>query len=73
MRGNGNGSGTYEPGAMPDGEQARKAERTTDDLIREMIEERDAAYRKAEEARAHLERLQLDEDARRRQGRVLLQ
>jgi hypothetical protein len=60
---------------MPDGEQARKAERTTDDLIREMIEERDAAYRKAEEARAHLERLQLDEDAaaRRRQGRVLLQ
>jgi hypothetical protein len=55
---------------MPDGdgEQARKAERTTDDLIREMIEERDAAYRKAEEAQAHLERLEaayrLDQNAR---------
>jgi hypothetical protein len=84
---NGNGSGTHEPGAiaapdgdgeltaaMPDGdgEQARKA---STDLIAALLAERDALARKAAEARARLERLQLDEDAiaRRRRGEVLLQ
>jgi hypothetical protein len=40
------------------------AETTTDELIGEMIADRDAALRRAEEARAHLERLDADEAAR---------
>jgi hypothetical protein len=40
------------------------AETTTDELIAEMIADRDAALRRAEEARAHLERLDADEAAR---------
>jgi hypothetical protein len=80
---NGNG-GTHEPdgdgeltAAMPDGdgEQARKAERTADDLIREMIAELDAGQRRAAELAADIERRQLDVDAaaRRRRGIELLQ
>jgi hypothetical protein len=48
---------------------------TTDELIAEMIADRDAALRRAAEARAHLERLRLDEsaEARRRRGERLLQ
>jgi hypothetical protein len=51
------------------------AEVTTDEPIAEMIADRDEALRRAAEARAHLERLRLDEaaDARRRRGEVLLQ
>ena len=60
--------------AMPDGdgEQARKA---STDLIAALLAEREALARSTAEARARLERLQLDEDAiaRRRRGEVLLQ
>jgi hypothetical protein len=60
---------------MPEGEQARKTERTTDDIISEMIAERDATQRRAAEMEVDLERRQLDVDAanRRRAGTVLLQ
>jgi hypothetical protein len=46
-----------------------------DELLAEMIAERDETYRRAEEALAHADRLRLDVDAaaRRQQGRELLQ
>jgi hypothetical protein len=51
------------------------AERTTDELVAEMIAERDASIARAEAALAHLERLRLDDAAaeRQRRGKELLQ
>jgi hypothetical protein len=48
---------------------------TPDELISEMLARRDAAYARAEEASAYVERLRLDADAaaRRRRGVELLQ
>lgn len=65
MRGDGDGGS----------DQAPKAQRTADDIISEMIAERDAAQRRVAEMAADLERRQLDVDAaaRRRRGEVLLQ
>jgi hypothetical protein len=58
-----------------DSDQAPRAQRTTDDIIREIIAERDAGQRRAAEMEADIERRQLDVDAaaRRRRGEALLQ